>query len=344
MIESAIWRALGTTAHLLVADGDLALARRGVDEVLDSVEQTYSRFRPDSELSRLNASPDQDVRVSGLLGQAIAAALRGARLSDGALDPTVGTAMRLVGYSEDFGRVLERDDPLTLRVAPVPGWRAVRFDPQTRRVRLPRGVELDLDSTGKALAADLAAAAASDALGGRGALLSLGGDIALAGPVPVDGWRVLVAEDSAAAPDGPGEVIVLHGGALATSSTTVRRWARGGVTLHHLLDPRTGLPAVSPWRTASVLAASCVDANIAATAAIVRGADAPAWLEATGLAARLVSTSGAMRRVGAWPVAAAPNLQGRAAPAPTRTFPVAHHIPAAPVPSRHLATEAPAMR
>ncbi|HMJ80937.1 MAG TPA: FAD:protein FMN transferase, partial [Candidatus Dormibacteraeota bacterium] len=116
------------------------------------------------------------------------------------------------------------------------------------------------------------------------------------------------------------------------------------VTLHHLLDPGTGLPALSPWRTASVLAASCVDANIAATAAIVRGADAPAWLEATGLAARLVSTSGAVRRVGAWPVPAAAHLHGRAAPAPTRTSSVAHRVPAAPVPSRHLATEAPAMR
>jgi thiamine biosynthesis lipoprotein len=96
-------------------------------------------------------------------------------------------------------------------------------------------------------------------------------------------------------------VIALDAGAVATSSTTVRRWQRGDQALHHLVDPSTGGPVASPWRTASVVAATCVDANTAATAAIVKGPDAVGWLEATGLAARLVATDGAILRLGGWP-------------------------------------------
>jgi FAD:protein FMN transferase len=136
--------------------------------------------------------------------------------------------------------------------------------------------------------------------------VSLGGDIATSGRNPDGGWRVLAAEDQATPADEVGEVIALHVGAIATSSTTVRRWRRGAVALHHLIDPRTGLPAVSPWRTVSVVAATCVDANTAATAALIRGEDAPDWLNGLGLAARLVSTDGAVRRVGGWP---APNCE-----------------------------------
>jgi len=96
-------------------------------------------------------------------------------------------------------------------------------------------------------------------------------------------------------------VVAIETGALATSSTTVRRWRRGDRILHHLVDPRTGGPVVSPWRTASVVAASCVDANTAATAAIVLGDSAIAWLDAAGLAARLVAEDGSITRVGGWP-------------------------------------------
>jgi thiamine biosynthesis lipoprotein len=93
----------------------------------------------------------------------------------------------------------------------------------------------------------------------------------------------------------------MHGGGLATSSTAVRRWRRGGTSYHHLLDPRTGRPAEPVWRTVTVTAASCVDANTASTAAIVRGRRAPGWLDALGLPARLVDASGAVRRVAGWP-------------------------------------------
>ena len=81
----------------------------------------------------------------------------------------------------------------------------------------------------------------------------------------------------------------------------MRRWRRGGATLHHLIDPRTGLPADGPWRSATAAAATCVDANIAATAAIVLGNEAPRWLEAAGVPARLVDRWGAVARIAGWP-------------------------------------------
>ena len=96
-------------------------------------------------------------------------------------------------------------------------------------------------------------------------------------------------------------MVQLHGGGLATSSTAVRRWRRGGDAYHHVLDPRTGLPAEPVWRTVTVTAASCVDANTASTAAIVRGRGAPGWLAELGLPSRLVDSAGTVHRVAGWP-------------------------------------------
>jgi thiamine biosynthesis lipoprotein len=168
-------------------------------------------------------------------------------------------------------------------------------------VSFPRGVEIDLGATAKALAADLAAAAALTALGGGGALVSLGGDIALAGEAPPGGWLIQVSDDSNDAPSPDAERITMMNGAVATSSTRVRHWRRGEVEMHHIIDPRTGAPARSPWRLASVVAARCVDANIASTAAIVRGATAVDWLEERKLPARLVGTDDSVVRVAGWP-------------------------------------------
>ena len=300
-IDSAEWRALGTGVHVLTFEGELEPARRAVVDLLEDVDRAYSRFRPDSELGRLNAMGGRPMAVGPLFGRAIEAALRAGRLSDGLVDPTVGRAMRAVGYDRDFGRAMTSSDPLVLRLEPVPGWQSIAWDPVGRVVSLRRGVELDLGSTGKALAADLCAAAALVAMGGGGVLVSLGGDIATAGEVPDGGWRVLAADHSATPADAGGEVIAIHGGALATSGTTSRHWTRGGIDLHHIIDPRTGRPADGPWRTASVVAATCVDANIVATAAIVRGRSAVPWLDELGLPARLVSTSGQVVRVRGWP-------------------------------------------
>ncbi len=301
-VASATWRALGTGIRLVVLGGDLAAARAAVERVLAEVDLAYSRFRPDSELSRLNARAGETVRISPLFADAIGAALDAAERTGGAVDPTVGRAMRAIGYDVDFEDVPSRGGSLAVRLEPIPGWRAVELSRVRREARLRPGVELDLGSTGKALAADRAAAAAQAAVGDQGGVLvSCGGDIATAGAAPDGGWRILVAEDSETPTDAPGETIGIPSGAVATSSTTVRRWLRGETVLHHLIDPRTGGPAVSRWRTATVVAGTCVEANAAATAAIVLGDDGLEWLRTMGLPGRLVGTDGEMIRVNGWP-------------------------------------------
>ena len=296
-------RALGGLVRLIVTrPQQLAAAKAAVDRCLHDIDLAASRFRDDSELTRLNAAPEKEVRVSPLLARAIDEALRGARLTDGAVDPTVGQSVRLAGYDEDFASVPADGLPLDLVVHRVPGWKAVRFDLAARSVRVPRGVELDLGATAKALASDLCAAAALEAAGGGGALVSLGGDIALAGEPPAGGWAIQVSEDSGAPIREGEETVAIASGGIATSSTTVRRWTRGGVVLHHIIDPSTGLPAAGPWRTATVVAGTCVDANIASTAAIVLGARAAGWLEGNRLPARLVDHAGAVIRTRGWPL------------------------------------------
>lgn len=303
-VDHRAWRALGTNVHLLVHGGDADGARDALEMFLAEFDVACSRFRSDSELVGVNAAGGRQVRVSPLLARAVATALDAARRTGGVVDPTVGRAMRVIGYEDDFSLVAAgaaRPNPV-LRLAPVPGWQAVSVDVRSRALRVPPGVELDLGSTGKALAADLGAEAALAFAPEGGVLVSLGGDMVVAGRPPDGGWRVLVSEDSETPADSGGEVVAIEHGALATSSTTVRRWRTSeGAEMHHIVDPRTGLPAAGPWRTVSVAAETCVDANAAATATIVLGEGGLDWLAATGLAARLVGVDGSIERLGGWP-------------------------------------------
>ena len=206
----------------------------------------------------------------------------------------------MLGYDRDFASVPPTGRAL-VRVAVVPGWQEVGLDRRRQLVRVPPGVSLDLGATAKGLAADRSASQAA-AAAGCGVLVGLGGDIAIAGDPPVGGWSVRVADWHAAGPEAEGETVQVSSGGLATSSTTVRRWSRGDEELHHVVDPATGRSAEVVWRTVSVAAASCVDANVAATAAIVRGERSPAWLRALDLPARLVRPDGTVVRVGGWPI------------------------------------------
>ena len=295
-------RALGSSMRVIVTRPEsLRAAKAAVDKVVAAIDAAASRFRPDSELSLLNARPDLAIKVSPLLSRAIAAAMRGAELTGGAVDPTVGSAVRLSGYDTDFGSVTPDGEALRIVAERIPGWRAVRFSERDRTVTIPKGVELDLGATGKAFAADMAADAAARAISEGGVLVSLGGDIAVAGEAPTRGWLVQASEDSGAPIAEGGETVSITSGGVATSGTTVRRWTRGGTVLHHIIDPATGLPVDSCWRTVTVVAATCVDANIASTAAIVMGRRAIAWLERQSLAARLVDNDGVVHRIAGWP-------------------------------------------
>jgi thiamine biosynthesis lipoprotein len=314
----------GTTGVLLVTDAAaLRPARDIADAELAAVDLAASRFRDDSELTALNGAAGAVCRVSPLFASLIAAALRAAMLTDGAVDPTCAVALASLGYDRDFGEV-RRSATAGAGTAgtgtagtgtagtgtavadragaggPVPGWRSVELDEAAGRVRLRGGAQLDLGATAKAWAADRCAALIAGRLG-CGVLVSLGGDIAVAGPAPGGGWQVRVTDDHAAGPEAPGQTVTIADGGLATSSITVRTWASGGEQVHHIIDPATGRPASPYWRTVSVAAGTCVDANTASTAAIVRGAAARDWLNGAGLPARLVRPDGTAVSTAGWP-------------------------------------------
>lgn len=303
------WTGLGCRIDLMVTDADdLAVARAAVDLVIEEIDRTLSRFREDSELSRLNRAAETAVAVSPLFARALRVALDAADWTDGLVDPTIGQHLLDLGYDRTFSLVPLVGSQLTVTGRPTTSYRSVRIDgdDDAATVHRPDGIRLDLGATGKGLAADLAADACSDA-GVRGVLVNLGGDVSVSGEPPEGGWPVFVTDDSTAAAAGPespvasGQTVALTEGALATSGTSRRRWRRGGLQIHHILDPATGFSARTPWRTVSVAASTCALANAAATAAVIRGHGAVGWLTRTGLAARLVSESGEVVRVGGWP-------------------------------------------
>jgi thiamine biosynthesis lipoprotein len=307
-VHTETWPALGTTAVLRYEGPADPGIREAVEAEIDAIDAAASRFRPDSELARLNAAGGAPVAISRLFLDAIRLAVRAAQVTDGAVDPTLGECLVTAGYDRDWRELtavpaeapLGAGDRLVVLRRRTALWEGIelRDDPPT--VRLPRGVTLDLGATAKAEAADRAAAA-GQAAGGRGVLVSLGGDIATAGRPPEAGWVIHVTDDHRAAPDAPGQTIAIRSGGLATSSIVTRRWLHHGTPMHHILDPRTGEPVRTPWRTVSVAAATCADANIASTAAIVLGDAAPGWLDEQGLPARLVARNGAAMVQGGWP-------------------------------------------
>ena len=327
----AAWSALGTGVRLRTVDPRaLAVARAVLEAELTAIDEVASRFRPDSEVIVLVGAGGRAVAVSPLLAEALAQALRAARLTHGALDPTVGSVLVDLGYDRDFRSIPPGQKP-QLSVRRPAGWQSVELDVAAGTVRVPAGTLLDLGATAKAFVADRAAARAAE-VAGCGVLVSLGGDVAVAGPAPVGGWRIWVTDDSAdpgppppreppdppdppGPPDPPdppgpagdpaaGQLVTISSGGLATSSTTVRRWGRrpgGGTALHHLINPVTCVPAESPWRTVSVAAGSCLDANIASTATVVLAERGAQWLHETGLPARLVGQDGTVRHLAGWP-------------------------------------------
>jgi thiamine biosynthesis lipoprotein len=306
---SATWEALGTSVVLRLTDpAGLTHARTTVERELDAIDRACSRFRADSELSRVNARAGRSTSAGPLLMQALELALRAAEITDGDVDPTVGRALELAGYDRDW-RLL---DPPAGQPAPCTaitararaGWRTIVLDRESLAIKVPAGVRLDLGATAKAWAADRAASAAASA-SGCGALVGLGGDIATCGPAPTGGWKIHVTDDHRSDCSAPGQTISIRSGGIATSSTAVRRWSHDGHTMHHIVDPRTGAPVLDSWRTVSVAAASCTDANIAATAALVRAHAAPRWLARAGLPARLLDWSGNVTTVASWPERAA---------------------------------------
>jgi FAD:protein FMN transferase len=296
---TAQWPVWSTTARLVVTDPALLpQAREIAEQLLADVDAACSRFRPDSELALLPRG--KKVRISALLAQLVRTALVAAEETDGLVTPTIGGALIDAGYDRDWSMMsstlrIGNGGVATLRVRQAPSWRQIALHGQ--RLSVPSGIRLDLGATGKALTSDLIAAAVYDQLR-IGVLVALGGDIATAGPVPDGGWNVLVQDR----PGDPAVTVALPpNGAIATSSTQGRRWLASGEQMHHILDPRSCRPAERVWRTATVAAGSCAQANALSTAALILGREAPEWLRGKGFAARLVSAAGDVMCINGFP-------------------------------------------
>jgi thiamine biosynthesis lipoprotein len=283
-------------ARLVVTDpAVLPEAEEWLRARMAQVDRACSRFRDDSELAALCRAGGRPTLVSPLLRDLIATALLAAQSTDGDVDPTLGSALAELGYDRDLATLPADGPPVRVLRRPAPGWRRVQLDGDV--VTVPHGVVLDLGATAKAWTADDTARTLA-AQFGCGVLVALGGDLGTSGPAPASGWEVLVGDDPA---DQPVQISLTPGHGLATSSTASRQWRRGGRLLAHVLDPRTCQPVSAAWRTVTVAAPTCVAANTASTAALVRGLYAPAWLAAEGLAARLVAPSGRVVTVAGWP-------------------------------------------
>ena len=296
------FRAIGTTATVVVQDASGAdAAERMLATELDEIDRACSRFRDDSELQTVHAHAGSIVPVSELLFEALQVAVDAAERTSGAVDPTVGNAIAALGYDADLEEVRTRPPAPPQALGSVAGYLHVQLNPANRTVRIPRGVRLDLGSTAKALAADRAALRIARAIG-AGVLVSLGGDVAVAGVPPAGGWAVGIARESSAPAGEVDQVVAITQGGLASSATSVRTWKAGERAVHHIVDPATGDCAEPYWVLVSATGRSCVDANLVTTAAIVWGEQALGRLEAFDQSVRLVRSDGEVFSVNGWPL------------------------------------------
>lgn len=271
---------------LAVTEAETPDAARALERIpvqFEGWEQSLSRFRDDSELSRLNRSTGEWVRVSETLWQALRAARNAARQSDGLVLPTLLESLAAAGYDRSFETLgpstaaRETSPAATGAAAPAGTWRDIRLDAWRRSVRLPPGMRLDLGGVAKGWAADRAARL----LGRFGpALVDAGGDIAVSGPRP-GGQRWPIAVASPLSPGSQLELLLIDRGGVATSGRDYRRWQSNGRWQHHILDPRTGLPAETDVLSATVIAGDALKGETAAKAVLILGSrDGLGWLDA----------------------------------------------------------------
>jgi FAD:protein FMN transferase len=285
---------MGTEISVLAPLERIEPAQKAVRALFGEWESALSRFRPESELSRLNALAGRPIAVSSLLYDVVASALAGARATRGAFDPTLLPDLVRLGYDRTFAD-LPADASASRRLPFVGGqWHGIRLDSERRRILLPPGAALDVGGVAKGMAVDAALDRIEIELGIGTALVDAGGDLAVRGlPPGQKTWQVAI--------EGTAIPVALRHGALATSGSGRRRWLQGGVQRHHLIDPRTGEPAASGLSSVAVASATCRQAEVAATAVFVLGAtEGTALLERHDLAGLLAGSRG-IETVGRWP-------------------------------------------
>jgi thiamine biosynthesis lipoprotein len=273
-VARAGFRAMGTTIELTGVGVSAATvqdaARRG-QRLADAWERTFSRFRPDSELSRLNAASEQKVPVSEVFLAVLDLALAGTRQTAGRFDPTILPALEAAGYDRDFDAMRSRSLVPTTPPPPDPaGMDGIELDRQRRTVRLPRGVRLDLGGIAKGAFVDRLAAELADWPGG---CVDAGGDLFLWG-TPPSGPSWIVGIEDPARPEGDRLVAEVRRPTIgvATSGTHRRRWQTGSREANHLIDPSTGHPLGGCARSATAFAARTTAAEIATKGLLIAAA------------------------------------------------------------------------
>ena len=290
------FRAMGTSISILLPENQVEAGAEIVRTHFSEWEQALSRFLPESELSQLNQHAGTPVAVSNLLYDVLATALTAAQATDGVYDPALLEQLEQLGYDRTFDDLpANRFDPI---IPGEPGgrWRGIKVDPIHRQVTLPAGIKLDFGGIAKGMAVDVALENLYQS-GISSAMVNAGGDLSVLGLPPSDEqWQVAV----------PGQkqywTIPLHHGAIATSGIAHRHWQQGNILRHHILDPRTGLPAQSDLWSVTVVADRCEQAEVAAKVAFILGSKSGAdFLHKHRIAGLLVQEDGTWETVEPWP-------------------------------------------
>ena len=291
------FRAMGTAISMLFPENQVEMGAEIVRTLFSDWEQALSRFLPESELSLLNQQAGTPVAVSNLLYDVLATALTAAQVTEGVYDPAMLEQLEELGYDRNFDDLpANRFDPI---IPGEPGgrWRGIKVDPIRRQVTLPAGIKLDFGGIAKGMAVDATLEKLYQS-NISSALVNAGGDLSVLGlPSSDNQWLVAV----------PGQkqywTIPLHHGAIATSGIAHRHWQQGNILRHHILDPRTGLPAQSDLWSVTVVADRCEQAEVAAKVAFILGSKSGAnFLRKHHIAGLLVHEDGTWETVEPWPI------------------------------------------
>lgn len=266
------FRAMNTDI-LIAAEGSSNAVQRGFDQArafVEAEEARLTRFTDQSELTQLNGSGGKWFRASPELYDVLRESEELADQTDGLFNPAILEALENIGYDRSMDEIRAHGvaSPIVRTDRAVGDFRTVRFDEGARAIWLPAGMRIDLGGIAKGWMAERAARIV--AVHAVACAVNAGGDLFAIGlPAGAKNWRIALEDPRD--PNATLGVLQVGPGAVATSSTTRRRWQQGGLVRHHLIDPRTGAPAESDWLSVTVIAAHATVAEVFAKVLLIAG-------------------------------------------------------------------------